>query len=45
MFIAKGKEDVLVTINTVPGEAVYGEKRIAVEVKLAVLLLLSYSKT
>lgn len=31
IFIAKGKEDSLVTLNLVPGEAVYGEKRIAVE--------------
>ena len=31
MFIARGKEDALVTLNLVPGEAVYGEKRIAVE--------------
>jgi len=29
VFIAKGKEDVLVTLNSVPGEAVYGEKRIS----------------
>lgn len=32
MFIARGKEDALVTKNMVPGEAVYGEKRISVEV-------------
>jgi len=31
VFIAKGKEDALVTINMVPGESVYGEKRITVE--------------
>ncbi|CAG2057707.1 unnamed protein product [Timema podura] len=31
VFIARGKEDVLVTLNMVPGEAVYGEKRITVE--------------
>jgi len=32
VFIAKGgKEDVLVTKSLVPGEAVYGEKRIVVE--------------
>ncbi|KAK9147455.1 hypothetical protein Scep_006212 [Stephania cephalantha] len=31
VFIAKGKEDALVTRNMVPGEAVYGEKRIAVQ--------------
>jgi len=31
IFIAHGKEDALVTKNMVPGEAVYGEKRIAVE--------------
>ena len=32
MFIARGKEDALVTKNLVPGESVYGEKRISVEV-------------
>lgn len=33
VFIARGKEDALVTLNLVPGEAVYGEKRISVENK------------
>jgi rRNA 2'-O-methyltransferase fibrillarin len=32
IFVAKGKEDVLVTLNSTPGVAVYGEKRITVEV-------------
>ena len=33
VFIARsGKEDALVTLSMVPGEAVYGEKKIAVEV-------------
>jgi rRNA 2'-O-methyltransferase fibrillarin len=32
IFIARGKEDALVTKNMVPGESVYGEKRISVEV-------------
>jgi len=31
VFIAKGKEHLLVTRNLVPGEAVYGEKRISIE--------------
>jgi len=31
IFIAKGKEDALVTRNMVPGESVYGEKRLTVE--------------
>lgn len=31
IFVARGKEDALVTKNMAPGEAVYGEKRIAVE--------------
>jgi len=31
IFIAKGKEDSIVTKNLVPGESVYGEKRISVE--------------
>ena len=33
VFIARGKEDALVTKNLVPGDSVYGEKRITVEVK------------
>lgn len=31
VFIARGKEDLLVTKNLVPGESVYGEKRVTVE--------------
>ncbi|XP_065161197.1 rRNA 2'-O-methyltransferase fibrillarin-like isoform X1 [Atheta coriaria] len=31
IFIARGKEDALVTLNLVPGSEVYGEKRISVE--------------
>jgi rRNA 2'-O-methyltransferase fibrillarin len=31
VFVARGKEDLLVTKNLVPGESVYSEKRIAVE--------------
>ncbi|KAI9459457.1 putative NOP1-fibrillarin, partial [Lactarius psammicola] len=31
IFIAKGKESMLVTKNLVPGESVYGEKRISIE--------------
>ncbi|KAI0729890.1 putative NOP1-fibrillarin [Fomitopsis betulina] len=31
VFIAKGKDQMLVTKNLVPGEAVYGEKRISIE--------------
>ncbi|KAJ1901670.1 Small subunit processome complex component [Coemansia sp. IMI 209127] len=31
IFIARGKEDLLVTKNIVPGESVYGEKRISVD--------------
>ena len=30
VFIAKGKEDVLATKNLVPGDTVYGEKKIEV---------------
>lgn len=32
VFVARGKEDALVTLNLVPGSEVYGEKRISVEV-------------
>ncbi|XP_062149753.1 rRNA 2'-O-methyltransferase fibrillarin 2-like [Alnus glutinosa] len=31
VFIAKGKEDAIVTKNLVPGEAVYNEKRVSVQ--------------
>ncbi|PKA56478.1 putative mediator of RNA polymerase II transcription subunit 36b [Apostasia shenzhenica] len=31
VFVAKGKEDALCTKNMVPGESVYGEKRISVQ--------------
>jgi rRNA 2'-O-methyltransferase fibrillarin len=31
VFVARGKEDLLVTKNFAPGESVYGEKRISVE--------------
>ncbi|KAL6927194.1 Small subunit processome complex component [Hanseniaspora valbyensis] len=31
VYIARGKEDLLVTKNMAPGESVYGEKRISVE--------------
>lgn len=31
IFLARGKEDMLVTKNLTPGESVYGEKRISVE--------------
>ncbi|QPG73468.1 Small subunit processome complex component [Brettanomyces nanus] len=31
VYIARGKEDLLVTKNLVPGESVYGEKRVSVE--------------
>lgn len=31
VFIARGKEDLLVTKNMAPGESVYGEKRVSVE--------------
>ncbi|CAG8560883.1 2785_t:CDS:2 [Ambispora gerdemannii] len=31
VFVARGKEDLLITKNLVAGEAVYGEKRISVE--------------
>ena len=31
VFVARGKEDMLVTKNLTPGESVYGEKRVSVE--------------
>lgn len=35
IFLAKGKDDALVTLNSTPGKSVYGEKRISVEVPVA----------
>ncbi|OQN96201.1 rRNA 2'-O-methyltransferase fibrillarin [Cryoendolithus antarcticus] len=35
VFVARGKEDLLVTKNLTPGEAVYGEKRISVDAPAA----------
>ncbi|KAI9015103.1 Fibrillarin-domain-containing protein [Gaertneriomyces semiglobifer] len=32
IFLARGKDDMLVTKNLVPGESVYGEKRVSVDV-------------
>lgn len=31
VFVARGKEDALVTKNMIPGETIYGEKRISVD--------------
>ncbi|CDS03514.1 Putative Fibrillarin-like pre-rRNA processingprotein [Lichtheimia ramosa] len=31
IFVARGKEDLLVTKNLVPGESVYGEKRVSID--------------
>lgn len=42
VFVAKGKEDALVTKNMVTGESVYGEKRIAVQV-MFLFFLYSFS--
>ena len=42
VFICRGKEDALVTRNMVPGEAVYGEKRVSVEVSCNILLIYLY---
>lgn len=39
VFIAKGKEDALLTFNTVPGESVYREKRITTEVSYILVVL------
>ena len=34
VYMSRGKDDILLTKNTVPGESVYNEKRISVEVRL-----------
>lgn len=36
IFIARGKEDALVTRNLVPGSEVYGEKRVSAEVSVSI---------
>ena len=41
VFIARGKEDALVTRSIVPGEAVYGEKKVSVEVSQCLFVCLS----
>ena len=38
VFIAKGKEDVLATLNLVPGDTVYGEKKIEVQNKFITVI-------
>ena len=38
IFVGRGKEDLLLTKNLVPGESVYGEKRIAIETPAALAL-------
>ena len=35
VFISRGREDALVTKNIIPGETVYGEKKISVDVCFA----------
>lgn len=42
VFIARGKEDALVTKNLLTGESVYGEKRIAVEVCFFFLVIVDF---
>ena len=34
VYIMRGKDDALLTKNTVPGESVYNEKRVTVEVSI-----------
>ena len=43
IFISRGKEDALVTKNLVPGDSVYGEKRISVEVRQTAHMLCATS--
>ena len=43
VFIARGKEDALVTKNIVPGETVYGEKKISVDVPVRYAFFFLYS--
>ena len=43
VFIARGREDTIVTKNMVVGESVYGEKRISTEVCSIRVRALAYS--
>lgn len=43
VFIARGKEDALVTRNMAIGESVYGEKRISVDVSNPCLNMKSFN--
>ena len=47
VFIARGKEDALVTLSMAPGDSVYGEKKITVEVNfhehMNLMLLFDYA--
>ena len=46
VYIMRGKDDALLTKNTVPGESVYNEKRVSVEVKNPVSIVpTTHSKT
>jgi rRNA 2'-O-methyltransferase fibrillarin len=38
IFVAKGQQEALVTKSYVPGESVYNEKRITVDVNLSIYL-------
>ncbi len=40
VYIMRGKDDALLTKNTVPGESVYNEKRVTVEVSICQRALL-----
>ena len=42
VFIARGKEDALVTKNIVPGETVYGEKKISVDAPVRYIFFLFF---
>lgn len=41
IFIARGKEDALCTLNLNPGKAVYGEKLVKVDVRARLLVAAS----
>ena len=42
VFISKSKEDALCTKNMVPGESVYAEKRVSVQVRYYLFMSPSY---
>lgn len=44
VFIARGKEDALVTLNLIPGNTVYGEKKVSIDVRCMIYLCMHLNR-